>query len=51
MKQSLADRGDVEELVDAKLGGVHSTDSRLQPSQECLQPVTLNVGNGLLIML
>ena len=33
MEQSLADRGDGEELVDNKLGGVHSTDNRLQPSQ------------------
>ena len=32
MEQSLTDRGDGEELIDTKLGGVHSTDSRLQPS-------------------
>ena len=36
MKQSLAYRGDGEELIDTKLGGVHSTDSRLQPSHLCL---------------
>ena len=28
MKQCLADRGDGEELIDTKLGGAHSTDSR-----------------------
>ena len=37
MKQSLANRSDGEELIDTNLGGVHSTDSRLQPSQLCLQ--------------
>ena len=37
MKQNLADRGDGEEVIDIKLGGVHLTDSRLQPSQLCFQ--------------
>ena len=37
MKQSLADRGDGEELIDTKLGGVHSTDSQLQLSNLFLQ--------------
>ena len=37
MKQSLADRGDGEELIYTKLGDVYLTDSRLQPSQVCLQ--------------
>ena len=31
------DRGDGEELIDTKLGGVHLTDIRLQLSQLCLQ--------------
>ena len=31
MEQRLADRGDGEELVDTKVGGVYSTDSQLQP--------------------
>ena len=33
MEQSLADRDDGEDLIEAKVGGVHSTDSQLQPSQ------------------
>ena len=37
VEQSLADRGDREELVDKKLGGVHSKDNRLQPYEVCLQ--------------
>ena len=37
MEQSLADIDDGEELIDTKLGGVHFTDNRLQPSQLCLQ--------------
>ena len=28
MEQSLADRGDGKEMIDTKVGGVHSTDSR-----------------------
>ena len=32
-----ADRSDGEVVVDNKLGGAHSTDNRLQPSQLCLQ--------------
>ena len=36
MKQSLADRGDEKKLIDIKVGGVHSTDIQLQPSQLCL---------------
>ena len=32
MKQSLRDKGDGEGLIDTKLGGLHSTDSRLQLS-------------------
>ena len=32
MEESLADRGDREELVDTKVGGLHSTDSRVKPS-------------------
>ena len=35
MKQSLADRGHGEELIDTKFGGVHSTDSCLQLPQVC----------------
>ena len=37
--KSLIDRGDGEELINTKLGGVHSTDSRLQPTQVCLQRI------------
>ena len=33
MEESLADRGDGEELIDTKDGDVHSTDSQLQSSQ------------------
>ena len=33
MEQSLADRGDREELIDTKVGGVHLTDEDLWPSQ------------------
>ena len=32
MEQSLADKGEGEELIDTRLGCVHSTDNRLQPS-------------------
>ena len=32
MEQSFAHRGDIEKLIDAKLWGVHSTDSWLQPA-------------------
>ena len=31
MEQSLADRGEGEELEDTKVGGVHSTDKDLRP--------------------
>ena len=41
MEQSLADRGDGEELMDTKVVGVHTTDSRLQSSQLCLYCVVL----------
>ena len=37
MEQSLADRCDGDELIDTKLGGVLSTDNRLQPSKAILQ--------------
>ena len=37
MEQGLADSGDGEELIDTNVGGVHSTDSLLQPCQVCLQ--------------
>ena len=33
MEQSLAGRGNGEELIKTKVGGVHSTYSRLRPSQ------------------
>ena len=33
MEQSLADRGDGEDLIDTKVLGVHTTDNKLQPSQ------------------
>ena len=36
MEQSLADRSDGEEQIDTKVGGVHSTDGRQQPSEICL---------------
>ena len=36
LEQSLAYRGDGEEMTDTKVGGVHSTDSRLQPSKVSL---------------
>ena len=36
MGQSLADMGDGKELIDTKIGGVHSTDSQLQPFKVCL---------------
>ena len=36
-EQALAGIGDETELIDTKIGGVLSTDSRLQPSQLCLQ--------------
>ena len=35
MEQSLADRSDAEEVVDTKLGGVHSMDNQLQLSLCC----------------
>ena len=35
MGQGLADRGDVEELIDTKVGGVHLTDKATQPSKLC----------------
>ena len=35
-EKSLADSDDGEELIDTKLGGSHSTDKRLQPSQLCM---------------
>ena len=31
MEQSLADRDDGEEVIDTKVGGVHSTDKDLRP--------------------
>ena len=37
MEQSLADKGDGEELIDTKFRGVHLMDSRLKSSQLCLQ--------------
>ena len=37
MKHSLPDIGDGEELIDLKLGGVHSRDSQQYPFQVCLQ--------------
>ena len=48
MEQSLGDRGDGEELVyiDAKVGGVHSTDKEPRPSQVCPR----DMGLSLLIM-
>ena len=49
MEQSLGDRSDEEEVVNTKLGGVHSTDYRLQPSKLCLQ--LHYIGTGLLITL
>ena len=33
MEETLADKGDGEEWIDTKVGGVHLTNSRLQPSQ------------------
>ena len=33
MEQSLADRGDEEEVIDTKIEGVHSMDKDLRPSQ------------------
>ena len=36
MEQMLADSGFGEERIDTKLGGVHLTDNRLQPSKVCL---------------
>ena len=36
MEQSLADSDDGEEQMDTKVGGVHSTDGRQQPSKMCL---------------
>ena len=35
MGQSLADRGDGEELIDTNVGGVHATDKDLRPSKLC----------------
>ena len=37
MEQSLAGRRDGEDLVVAKVGGVHSTDNDLRPSPMCLK--------------
>ena len=48
MEQSLADRGDGEELIETKVGGVHSTDSRLRPSSV---PLLCDMDLSLLIML
>ena len=31
IEQSLADKGDLEELIDTKVGGVHSTDNEQRP--------------------
>ena len=42
-------QGDGEDLVDAKVGGVHLMDSRLQPSQLSL-PLLCGMGLRLLIM-
>ena len=36
MEQSLVDTGDGEKLIDTNVGGVRTTESRLQPSQVCL---------------
>ena len=44
MEQSLADRGDGEQQIDTKVGGVHSMDCRIQSSQLC------DIGLSLLIM-
>ena len=40
---SFADRGDGAELIETKVGGVHTTNSRLQPSQAFLYCVILDV--------
>ena len=50
MEQSLKDRGDGKEVIDTKLGGVHSTDSRLQPSKASIPPA-YDMGTGLPIIL
>ena len=47
-EQRLADTGDGEVLIDTKVGSVHTTDSRLQPSQVC--PLAYDIGVSLLIM-
>ena len=44
MEQSLADKGDRGELIDSKVGGVHSTVKDLRPSQIWLYCVTLYLG-------
>ena len=36
MEQSLADKGDGEQLIETKVVGVQSTYSQLRPSQLCL---------------
>ena len=48
MKQSLADRNIGDKLIDTKLWGVHSTDSRLQPSR--FVPPAYDMGTDLVIM-
>ena len=45
MEQSLADRGDGEELIDTKFGSVHSTNSQLRP------PPTISLVYGMVIRL
>ena len=47
-EQLLIDRGDGEELMDTKLGDVHLTDIRLQPSKSI--PAAYYMGTGRLIM-
>ena len=45
MEQNLTDRGDGEALVNTKVGGMYSTDSRLQPCQLCLYCVLIMLYN------
>ena len=43
----LEDGGDREDLIDVKVGGVHNTDSRLRPSQICLENVIWALASSL----
>ena len=45
---NFTDRGDGEELLDTKVGGVHSTDKEQRPSK-CM-PLLCDFGLSLLIM-